>query len=109
MAYFKRNKFSGIAPGVAPRLLAEQFGQEAENLDFESGRFAPLATEGTSVKTLANSIRRSIWYLDSDSAAPIWLEGTKKTSVLWKAQSPATLQIAFIGRANLTRACLRVR
>lgn len=74
MAYFKRNKFSGIAPGVAPRLLAEQFGQEAENLDFESGRFAPLAIEGTSVKTLANSIRRSIWYLDSDSAAPIWLE-----------------------------------
>ena len=74
MAYFKRNKFSGIAPGVAPRLLAEQFGQEAENLDFESGRFAPLAIEGTTVKTLANSIRRSIWYLDSDSAAPIWLE-----------------------------------
>ena len=27
MAYFKRDTFSGIAPGVSPRLLAEQFAQ----------------------------------------------------------------------------------
>ena len=47
MAYFKRTRFSGIAPGVAPRLLAEQFGQKAENLDFESGRFVPIPIEGT--------------------------------------------------------------
>ena len=38
MAYFKRDTFSGTAPGVAPRLLAEKFGQVAENVDFESGR-----------------------------------------------------------------------
>ena len=73
MAYFKRTRFSGIAPGVAPRLLAEQFGQKAENLDFESGRFVPIPIEGTTAHTLSSSQRRSIYYYDN-STSPMWVE-----------------------------------
>jgi len=73
MAYFKRTRFSGIAPGVAPRLLAEQFGQEAENLDFESGEFAPIPIEGSTAHVLSNSQRRSIYYYDN-STSPMWVE-----------------------------------
>jgi len=40
MVYFKRDRFSGIAPAVTARLLNEKFGQIAENIDFESGRLA---------------------------------------------------------------------
>jgi len=73
MAYFKRTTFSGIAPGVAPRLLAEQFGQEAENLDFESGRFVPIPIEGSTAQALSNSQRRSIYYYDN-STLPMWVQ-----------------------------------
>ena len=61
MAYFKRDRFSGIAPGVSPRLLAEQFAQLAENIDFESGRLNPVTDESDTL-TLANSTRRSIFF-----------------------------------------------
>jgi hypothetical protein len=69
MVYFKRDRFSGIAPGVSARLLAEQFGQIAENIDFESGRLTP-TTDDLSVFTLQNSIRRSIYYYRDTN----WLE-----------------------------------
>ena len=55
MAYFKRDKFSGIAPGVAPNLLAEQFGQIAENIDFESGSLVPIKKEGSVEHTFTSS------------------------------------------------------
>lgn len=61
MAYFKRDRFSGIAPGVSPRLLAEQFAQAAENLDFESGRLKPI-TDNSDTFTLTSSVRRSIFF-----------------------------------------------
>lgn len=61
MAYFKRDRFSGLAPGVSPRLLAEQFAQIAENIDFEAGRLTP-TTDDVDVVTLKNSIRRSIYF-----------------------------------------------
>ena len=61
MAYFKRDRFSGIAPGVSPRLLADEFAQIAENLDFESGRLKP-TTDDSNTFTLTNSIRRSIFF-----------------------------------------------
>ena len=60
MAYFKRDRFSGIAPGVSPRLLAEQFGQIAENVDLESGRLVATKTN-SDVYTLQNTLRRSIY------------------------------------------------
>jgi hypothetical protein len=61
MAYFKRDRFSGIAPGVSSRLLADQFGQIAENIDFESGRLTP-TTSDTDTFTLQSGLRRSIYF-----------------------------------------------
>ena len=69
MAYFKRDRFSGTAPGVAPRLLAEQFGQIAENVDLESGRLVSIKGD-SDIYTLQNSTRRSIYYYRDTS----WLE-----------------------------------
>jgi len=69
MAYFKRDRFSGIAPGVAPRLIADQFGQIAQNIDFESGRLTPTKTN-TDTYTLQNGARRSIYYYRDTN----WLE-----------------------------------
>ncbi len=61
MAYFKRDSFSGIAPGVSPRLLSEQFAQTAENVDFESGRLKPVTSDSDTF-TLTNTARRSIFF-----------------------------------------------
>ena len=69
MAYFKRDRFSGTAPGVAPRLLAEQFGQVAENVDLESGRLVSIKDD-SDVYTLQGGARRSIYYYRDTS----WLE-----------------------------------
>lgn len=71
MAYFKIDRFSGIAPGVSPRLLAQQFGQTARNIDFESGRLTPI-TGLVNEYTLQNSVRRSIYYYRDTN----WLEWT---------------------------------
>jgi hypothetical protein len=74
MAYFKRDKFSGIAPGVAPNLLAEQFGQIAENIDFESGSLVPIKKEGSVEHTFTSSgsQKQSIYFFDN-SANDVWL------------------------------------
>jgi hypothetical protein len=69
MAYFKRDRFSGTAPGVSPRLLAEQFGQVAQNVDLESGRIVAIKDD-TDIYTLQNGSRRSIYYYRDTS----WLE-----------------------------------
>ena len=69
MTYFKRDRFSGIAPGVAPRLIADQFGQTAQNIDFESGRLVPTKAN-TDTYTLQNGARRSIYYYRDTN----WLE-----------------------------------
>lgn len=70
MTYFKLDRFSGIAPGVSPRLLAEQFGQIAENIDFESGAIKPTLTDSASVHTLQSGAKQSIYYYREAS----WLE-----------------------------------
>ena len=69
MTYFKLERFSGIAPGVSPRLLADQFGQVSENIDFESGRLVPTKANADAY-TLQNSARRSIYYYRDTN----WLE-----------------------------------
>ena len=69
MTYFKRDRFSGIAPGVAPRLLAEQFAQIAENIDFESGRLVPIKTDSTTTALQASDRRSIFYYRDTN-----WLE-----------------------------------
>lgn len=66
----KLAKFSGIAPGVASRLLADQFAQTAQNIDFESGIVKPIYNN-SDVFTLQNSSRRSIFKYGSN-----WLEWT---------------------------------
>jgi len=81
MAYFKRDRFSGIAPGVAPRLLADQFGQIAENIDFESGRL--VATKvSTDEFTLANTTRKSIYKYEYGSGASVWLQWAEEVDVV---------------------------
>lgn len=69
MAYFKRTRFNGIAPGVAPRLLADDFAQVAENIDFEAGRLTP-TTDDVDEFTLQNGAVRSIYYYRDTN----WLE-----------------------------------
>ena len=69
MTYFKNTRFSGIAPGVAPRLISDQFGQTSQNIDFESGRLVPI-NEDTDTYTLQNGSRRSIYYYRDTN----WLE-----------------------------------
>ena len=69
MTYFKLERFSGIAPGVSPRLLADQFGQVSENIDFESGRLVPTKANADAY-TLQNGARRSIYYYRDTN----WLE-----------------------------------
>lgn len=75
MTYFKRNRFAGIAPGVAPRLLADQFGQTAENIDFESGRLVA-TTEDSDTYTLENGNKRSIYYYNNNGTYR-WLQWTE--------------------------------
>lgn len=69
MAYFKRTRFNGIAPGVAPRLLADDFAQTAVNIDFESGRLTP-TTDDVDEFTLQSGAVRSIYYYRDTN----WLE-----------------------------------
>lgn len=59
MAVYRLSQFSGIAPGISPRLVADDIAQTAENIDFESGRLVPI-TDNLSYDTLSNSLRRSV-------------------------------------------------
>lgn len=81
MVYFKRDRFAGIAPGVSPRLLAEQFGQIAENIDFESGRLVA-TTANSNEFTLANSVRRSIYKYEYGSSSSVWLQWNEEVDVV---------------------------
>ena len=76
MTYFKLDRFSGIAPGVSPRLLAEQFGQIAEDIDFESGALKPITGDSASVHTLQSTTKNSIYYYREAS----WLRVGPKTT-----------------------------
>lgn len=72
MAYFKRDRFSGIAPGVAPNLLADQFGQVAENIDFESGSIVPIRKESDTIYSFGTATHQSIYYYEN-SVQNVWL------------------------------------
>lgn len=75
MAYFKRNRFSGIAPAISPRLLGDQFAQVAENIDFERGNIKPVKVNGSSDWDLStNSRKRSIYYYETPFPQDYWLE-----------------------------------
>ena len=81
MAYFKRDRFNGIAPGVSPRLLAEEFGQTAENVDLESGRIVATKVDADEF-TLANTTRRSIYKYEYGSSSSVWLQWAEEVDVV---------------------------
>lgn len=102
MAYFKRDRFSGTAPAVSPRLLSEQFGQIAEDLDLESGRLVAVKDDSDAF-TLSNSARRSIykyysggneywlqWDDDNVSAVPGPIPGDVNDRLYWTGQGGTT-------------------
>lgn len=97
MAYFKRDRFNGTAPGVAPRLLAEQFGQIAENVDLESGRLVSIKDD-SDIYTLQNSLRRSIYYYRGAS----WLEWSEDNVSVVPGPIPGdnTDRLYFTGAGN---------
>ena len=72
MAYFKRDRFNGIAPGVAPRLLSEQFGQIAQDVDLESGRLVA-SKQNSDQYNLSTATKKSI-YLYNAGGVDRWLE-----------------------------------
>ena len=96
MSYFKLERFSGIAPGISPRLLADQFAQVAENIDFNSGRLTP-TTDDVDVFTLQSGLRRSIYYYrdtnwlewdqDNVKAVPGPIPGDTLARLYWTGQN----------------------
>ena len=38
MVYFKVDKFSGIAPAISSKLLSDEFGTIAKDIDLTSGK-----------------------------------------------------------------------
>lgn len=57
MVYFKRNKFAGIAPAVAPKLLADQFGQIAADVDLSSGKILGSKTNANTTFSMESDTR----------------------------------------------------
>lgn len=57
MVYFKRNKFAGIAPAVAPKLLADQFGQIAADVDLSSGKILGSKTNADTTFSMESGTR----------------------------------------------------
>lgn len=80
MTYFKRTRFSGIAPAVSPKLLGDQFGTAAYNLDFERGNLKPLKAEQVNPDGTRGVYRiqgleqpRSIYYYETPLPQEYWL------------------------------------
>ena len=70
MTYFKLDRFSGIAPAISSRLIPDQFGQIAEDIDFESGALKPITGDSASIHSLQDGSKQSIYYYREAS----WLE-----------------------------------
>jgi hypothetical protein len=79
MAYFKRETFTGIAPALSPRLLAEEVGQTAQNIDFESGKLTSITEDSTFQSTASSTITP---YLLEYGGSSSWIEYTADVSVV---------------------------
>jgi hypothetical protein len=86
--YFKVTEFNGIAPVVAPRLLADGVAQTAENVVLNSGRAVPLRTNSqvtagfsSGVTVLSNAARTSIWRYTPEST-DYWLQWDEDVDVV---------------------------
>jgi len=89
VAYFKVTEFNGIAPVVAPRLLADGVAQIAENVVLNSGRAVPLRTNSQvtsgfsdGVSALSNASRTSIWRYTPE-ATDYWLQWNEDVDVVY--------------------------
>ena len=79
--YFKLSNFSGIAPGVDDRRLADQFGTVSENIDFESGALVPI-TGNSNETTLSNSTRRTVYRYKASGGTNYWLQWDEDVDVV---------------------------
>ena len=71
MTYFQaRSLFGHCSARSLPRLFPDQFGQIAEDIDFESGALKPITGDSASVHTLQDGSKQSIYYYREAS----WLE-----------------------------------
>mgnify|MGYP003143353643 CR=1 FL=1 len=75
MPFFKVKKFNGMLPAISPRLLPNDAAQQAEDIDFVSGRLEPvkedltIATSPTSASTRVNDIFRYEYDVDEVSTS----------------------------------------
>ena len=74
MAYFKQKVFNGIVPALGDRLVPDNSGQIAENVDFQAGNLQPIEDELNNVKTLANSSISSIYNYEAPNGTYYWLQ-----------------------------------
>jgi hypothetical protein len=98
MAYFKLITFGGIAPQVSPRLLQDQIGQTATNVNLDSGKLAPIYGY-SNANDLTNASQDSIYkYTDSPErwlqfdeegvdVVPGPIAGDTNNTVYWTGQS----------------------
>jgi len=98
MAYFKLITFGGIAPQVSPRLLQDQIGQTATNVNLDGGRLTPIFSN-SNTKTLSTSTQNSIYKYTDDperwlqfdeegvNVVPGPIAGDTNNTVYWTGQS----------------------
>jgi len=82
MTYFRRDRFGGMVPAITSRLLGDQFAQNAQNIDFESGSVTPIKIDLTITSnlgsnasgTLNGTTRNSIFLYNHTDGNDYWLE-----------------------------------
>lgn len=87
MVYFKVDKFSGIAPAVASRLLSEQFGQIAKDIDLESGLIKGAKQNG-GAETTVSAASNSIYRYEYGEASSVWLQWAEEDISVAKGPIP---------------------
>ena len=86
MSYFKNTTFKGIAPAVSPRLLNDQFGQTAENIEFEGGTLISIKDDINEGTTLANTSKSSIFKYKG--ATTQWLQWDSSYDFVHAVEGP---------------------
>ena len=75
MAYFKLNKFAGMAPAISPRLVPEQFGQLVKNASVEAGNLQGRPEHNAGIYgDIDDSQRRSIYLYYKANGTGEWLQ-----------------------------------
>lgn len=90
MAYFKQVLFGGIAPAVDPTILADGYGQVAENVELVSGKIEPAPQDQPVSSSLKTNTISTVFnynppnqdYITNYSATQ-WLQFTYKADVVY--------------------------